>query len=309
LKKAIETISASGAVWIEPILCGEQVFIGDIFCVGECSLPGGPARPGDVLHDKIWRNKARGQQPWSLYRPLRAHYQRFATPQEEGRDEFGESGRWMRALIYHQDQCLGIILFWFLGRTSFPQDQLNKNWLQEITANLIERHTRRAAALVDTYIFCDAQGQCLGLTHSAKTWAEQHNVEIGPKLLGDVSWAPLHGALLEVERLEGEQPCQLIVIKPPPLVSLDPVAELNARQRQVLTLTVQGMSNAKIGEALNISVNTVKYHVKQIYELLGTSNKIELIQSLGASRLLKLSAELHTVLPDNVEEGLPHRVV
>ena len=51
---------------------------------------------------------------------------------------------------------------------------------------------------------------------------------------------------------------------------------LTERQHQIIDLVKQGKSNKEIGETLFISVNTVKYHLKIIYETLDISNRSEL---------------------------------
>ncbi|WP_434036061.1 tetratricopeptide repeat protein [Formosa sp. 4Alg 33] len=51
---------------------------------------------------------------------------------------------------------------------------------------------------------------------------------------------------------------------------------LTERQLQIIDLVKQGKSNKEIGEDLFISVNTVKYHLKIIYETLHISNRSEL---------------------------------
>ena len=43
-----------------------------------------------------------------------------------------------------------------------------------------------------------------------------------------------------------------------------PRNELNARQRQVMDLIAQGLTNAQIAEALDISLNGAKWHVSEI---------------------------------------------
>ena len=51
---------------------------------------------------------------------------------------------------------------------------------------------------------------------------------------------------------------------------------LTERQLQIIDLVKQGKSNKEIGDTLFISVNTVKYHLKIIYETLHINNRSEL---------------------------------
>jgi len=48
---------------------------------------------------------------------------------------------------------------------------------------------------------------------------------------------------------------------------------LTPREREVLQLIAQGMSNAEIAAALFISVHTVKNHVSNIYRKLGDNDR------------------------------------
>lgn len=53
--------------------------------------------------------------------------------------------------------------------------------------------------------------------------------------------------------------------------------DLTEREREVLGLIVQGLSNPEIGERLTISLATVKFHVSVIYSKLGASNRAEAV--------------------------------
>jgi DNA-binding NarL/FixJ family response regulator len=50
---------------------------------------------------------------------------------------------------------------------------------------------------------------------------------------------------------------------------------LSARQREILGLVVEGLSNAEIGKRLYLSESTVKQHLRAAYKLLGVSNRTE----------------------------------
>jgi DNA-binding NarL/FixJ family response regulator len=56
-------------------------------------------------------------------------------------------------------------------------------------------------------------------------------------------------------------------------------AELNERQTEILECIVAGMSYKLISEKLFISIDTVRYHVKNIYEILQVHSRFELITS------------------------------
>ena len=52
---------------------------------------------------------------------------------------------------------------------------------------------------------------------------------------------------------------------------------LTERERNVLYYLAQGYKNSEIGEALNISVHTVKAHLETIYEKLGVVNRVQAV--------------------------------
>jgi two-component system, NarL family, response regulator DevR len=64
-----------------------------------------------------------------------------------------------------------------------------------------------------------------------------------------------------------------------------PLALLSARQREVLELVAQGLPNERIAARLFISPNTVKFHVRVIYERLGVHNRVEAARVLAGRAL------------------------
>jgi LuxR family maltose regulon positive regulatory protein len=60
---------------------------------------------------------------------------------------------------------------------------------------------------------------------------------------------------------------------------------LTTQEQRVLHLLVAGWSNQEIARELMISVNTVKYHTKHLYQKLGVSNRV---QASAAARALSL---------------------
>jgi DNA-binding NarL/FixJ family response regulator len=53
------------------------------------------------------------------------------------------------------------------------------------------------------------------------------------------------------------------------------VDSLSARQREILKLVVEGLSNAEIGRRLYLSESTIKQHLRAAYKLLGVKNRTE----------------------------------
>jgi len=52
-----------------------------------------------------------------------------------------------------------------------------------------------------------------------------------------------------------------------------PRAQFSAKETEVLQLLVSGQANKAIARALDISENTVKFHLKQVFLKLGVDNR------------------------------------
>jgi DNA-binding NarL/FixJ family response regulator len=61
------------------------------------------------------------------------------------------------------------------------------------------------------------------------------------------------------------------------------VDPLTDRERQVLQLTAQGLANKQIAASLEISENTVKFHLSSLYAKLGVTSRTEAVRA-GARR-------------------------
>lgn len=59
---------------------------------------------------------------------------------------------------------------------------------------------------------------------------------------------------------------------------------LTPRQRDVLDMMAQGLSNREVGERLNLNINTVKGHVTAILKVLGVENRTQAVLMLTETR-------------------------
>lgn len=59
--------------------------------------------------------------------------------------------------------------------------------------------------------------------------------------------------------------------------SVTQLALLTARETQVIALLLEGLTNKGIARRLGLSAETVKDHVKRIYQKLDVSSRIELL--------------------------------
>jgi RNA polymerase sigma factor (sigma-70 family) len=61
----------------------------------------------------------------------------------------------------------------------------------------------------------------------------------------------------------------------------EPFFQLSARQREVIILLCDGLSNKQIGKKLGVSEGTVKIHLHAIYQKLGVRSRTELMIALA----------------------------
>ncbi len=66
----------------------------------------------------------------------------------------------------------------------------------------------------------------------------------------------------------------------------EPSYDLTRREREVLTLMVKGLSNAKIAEQLTVSPSTVNYHVGNILSKLDVANRTEAVSLAVQQKLV-----------------------
>jgi DNA-binding NarL/FixJ family response regulator len=58
------------------------------------------------------------------------------------------------------------------------------------------------------------------------------------------------------------------------------IGELSARQREILELVIEGLSNAEIAGRLYLSESTIKQHLRAAYKVLGVHNRTEAAKTM-----------------------------
>jgi DNA-binding CsgD family transcriptional regulator len=65
------------------------------------------------------------------------------------------------------------------------------------------------------------------------------------------------------------------------------INELSNREWEVVNLLLEGKSNKLIASSLHISIRTVEFHLKNIYDKFHVSSRVELVLKLGESTVAK----------------------
>jgi two-component system nitrate/nitrite response regulator NarP len=64
----------------------------------------------------------------------------------------------------------------------------------------------------------------------------------------------------------------------------DPLAALSPRERELLGALGSGRTNAELAGQLGVSVNTVKFHLRNLFDKLGVRNRAQAVQLWHESR-------------------------
>jgi two-component system nitrate/nitrite response regulator NarP len=61
------------------------------------------------------------------------------------------------------------------------------------------------------------------------------------------------------------------------LLELNPLAGLTDREREILLALSRGLTNQQLADSFEISLNTVKFHLKNLYGKLSVDNRAQAI--------------------------------
>ena len=146
---------------------------------------------------------------------------------------------------------------------------------------------RRALALYGDQLLPSAGHACLGLAQIHLAWREldaaQHYAEQGAQLTelqGDDLHARCQSLLVQINRAREHA-------EPETLVGNNALVEpLSERELEVLHLIAAGQKNQEVADALVISLNTVRYHTKNLYGKLGVHKRTQAVAKARALGVL-----------------------
>lgn len=155
-----------------------------------------------------------------------------------------------------------------------------------------ERHLLRDKGL----LLLSWQLDLMALAATCKSQTEMSPKEI-TRILASIAQEALPGLLMEVgpwllpalERTQDAHPAMPNLIRRLRGWRAHPVRPkipLSAKETQVLSLLAHGQPNKIIAQGLNLSENTVKFHLKNIYTKLGANNRTQAIHAAMHKGLL-----------------------
>ena len=139
-------------------------------------------------------------------------------------------------------------------------------------------------------VILDLDGQVLDANQKARNRL-QDDPELHPSLQARVSGGPNHPGWDMIPLRGTRHALGFFAIMQPTSRDAPSIEEtalawgLTERQGQVLSLVVQGLTNATIGEALGIGQGTVEFHISSIFDKAGVDNRATLLSKLLDLRL------------------------
>lgn len=132
-----------------------------------------------------------------------------------------------------------------------------------------------APLIVDGYV----KGT-LNMAKSGRKYFAQDSLTLARFLCNEIDVA--YKRICEMEALKRE----MVLLKMP----ANNMNNISGREQEVLELAIIGLSNRMISDRLDISENTVRHHLKQLYRVLDVHNRAQLVQ--------RVHSELSSVKPN-----------
>lgn len=301
LQTLVNETAACGAVFLTFRQRGDSVVIWDVKSVGGlCNwdyLRDGSPPSGFDDDDSDDALKMRDGQ-WCLHAPAARHFNRFSWLHDDlaqiapwkRTDVFGAlyqaNGveQQYRAILVDHGEVIGwVALFW----SSIIRSR-------ELVRSLVELHEprlremarqRHRSVRTSHRLLLDSSGDFVALDVGARQFLGSDRLRA---IRRRAKAARLHesercidGYELSTIAMRGHtRRATLILVEPLEPVRIDMRRALTEQQLTVATRVAEGRSNKEVAQELNLSTNTVKYHLKNIYPIVGVTNRIELASFL-----------------------------
>lgn len=211
---------------------------------------------------------------------------------------FGPLGivEFARALCFNGRRFLGYVATQFRapGRVTPEVTALLNGLMPELLALLLRADQLERAELVSTlHLLTDPSGRIDLASPGGETWLTPPRRERVVEVVAQAETSGVldtiqgvDGARATLVRMHGAKLAYLMTLEPTSPPELSPDHLLTARQREVVETAVLGATVTEIAQALRLSPDTVRSHLKDIYRRLGIASRVELAAVLAPSRSL-----------------------
>jgi len=200
----------------------------------------------------------------------------------------------VRMMVFNNRRFVTFVGIWrFLDRPEFSareQDELNRNaelvTNRLITADMLEESANPKDTL---HLVTDEDGNVLHASAPAREWLKQGNLDSLRAIISQVHRGHRHGLTyllggmsLKLVPMDTNQGVlsYLVHLSPRHELCTDPDSELTPTQREIAHLAANGSTIEEIASMLGRSPHTVKTHLRNIYERLVVSNRVELAEAI-----------------------------
>ena len=270
----------------------------DVFTEAMMGIPAPRGTVATVAGRGKWRKGL-----WDTRNPLERQRNRFARlDQDVEREAWMRTPTWskfygpsglddqLRALMYDGQTFVGWIGAFRQGRGERfePADQDQLARIDEDVLALLSSASQLEAAVQDevtSHAVVDARGRIEFASEVARAYLTGERLDAVARLVRGLDQSSeaaspyvfWEGVQLRVVRLDSDTGVRyLVVIDRAAIPGLSPLHALGDRQRQVGQYAAAGATTAEIARHLAISTDTVKYHIKRIYDALGIGSRAEL---------------------------------
>lgn len=197
-----------------------------------------------------------------------------------------------RILVYDDRRFVGWLGVLRSDGHSFdgePVDRLGQ-LAPDVALLLVEAdRAERASFEPQPRLVVGVDGEVILSSTSAERWLTPRRRElIGVAIRSAARDGTAQGARLvafaeaRFERLFGATAAYLVTLCAPVAPLLEPGALLTQRQREIALHAVAGLTRGEIALLLSVSEETVRHHLKLVYERLGVGSRVELANVLRA---------------------------
>ncbi len=304
LRRIRTAADADYAVWFTVREVAGDYYYSPLLCEGDSQAPevwqGVAGRPAAATLQSGIRyprpEERRGFQPIDR----RALWEGCEDPADfEARRRFYEPrsiGDEARMLVYRGQSFLGWIgVFRWKDRAGFDADALSSlnGQVQRVQAELTSADCleQKSADPREMYLVMTPAGQITHASEHAAPWLDRDRRETLAtliKLVDRQDEVPpvrlFEHHELRLSRLDGSGgPHYMVHLIPTPPPTIPADAILTPTQREIADYAVSGATAKEIARTTGRSPNTVRYHLKNIYERLGVGSRVELAMALSES--------------------------
>lgn len=183
------------------------------------------------------------------------------------------------AFLSDHDQILGHLI-----TQRAPTAVKPRALLMRLRRALVAWHARESRHEEIAHVLLTASGRRISWSADARQLLEARWEDVEPKIrdhIDDPSLSPLlvNGYVARWSKMTHDARTAIILSfsRPGPL-EIDWSHALGSQQVTIAQLAVKGLDNPTIAQQLGVSRNTIKYHLKQIYEHLDINSRAELAE-------------------------------